>query len=164
MRHPRWLGGFQVVLASLQVCQGLHGFLYLTRESWGDLGVSRAESGQAVPSACMIHNRTGVRYCQGDGVGSGDRRGLRGLYLLVWLMANGWIGKGWSQRLRIGGQLTNLGLGGFPLLTLALARGRAIKNAQMVAEGGNPRTPLLPLLPSHLIFRLSWLFVSQRPC
>ena len=72
----------------------------------------------------------------------GDGRGSCGLYLRVWRMANGRVGRNWGQRLRIGGQLTNLGLGSYPAVTLALARGRAIKNAQVVAEGGDPRTPV----------------------
>ena len=53
--------------------------------------------------------------------------------------------QGWpklGQRLRIGSQLTNLGLGSYPAVTLASARERAIKNAQSVAEGGDPRTPV----------------------
>ena len=72
----------------------------------------------------------------------GDGRGSCGLYLRVWRMANGRVGRNWGQRLRIGGQLTNLGLGSYPAVTLALARGRAVKNAQVVAEGGDPRTPV----------------------
>ena len=75
----------------------------------------------------------------------GDGHGSCGLYLRVWVMANGRIGKNWGQRLRIGGQLTNLGLGSYPQVSLALARGRAIKNAQLVAEGGDPRKPVVTI-------------------
>lgn len=75
----------------------------------------------------------------------GDGRGSYGLYLRVWVMTNGRIGKNWGQRLRIGGQLTNLGLGSYPQVSLALARGRAIENAQLVAEGGDPRKPLVTI-------------------
>lgn len=75
----------------------------------------------------------------------GDGRGSCGLYLRVWVMTNGRTGKNWGQRLRIGDQVTNLGLGSFPAVTLALARGRAIKNAQVVAEGGDPRAPVATL-------------------
>ena len=57
-------------------------------------------------------------------------------------MANGRIGRNSGQRLRIGSQLTNLGLGSYPAVTLASARERAVKNAQSVAEGGDPRTPV----------------------
>ncbi len=75
----------------------------------------------------------------------GDGRGSCGLYLRVWVMTNGRIGKNWGQRLRIGGQLTNLGLGSYPQVSLALARGRAIENAQLVAEGGDPRKPVVTI-------------------
>ena len=56
-------------------------------------------------------------------------------------MTNGRTGKAWGQRLRIRGQLTNLGLGSYPTVSLALARGKAIKNAQAVEEGIDPRMP-----------------------
>ena len=56
--------------------------------------------------------------------------------------ANGRVSRSWGQRIRIGGQITNLGLGSFPAITLASARGRAVKNAQIIAEGGDPRTPV----------------------
>lgn len=72
----------------------------------------------------------------------GDGRGSCGLYLRVWVMANGRVGKNWGQRLRIGTQLTNLGLGSYPAVPLALARRRAIKNAQTTEEGGDPRAPV----------------------
>ena len=72
----------------------------------------------------------------------GDGHGSCGLYLRVWAMANGRVGRNWGQRVRIGGQLTNLGLGPYPAVTLALARERARVNAQLIAEGGDPRTPV----------------------
>ena len=71
----------------------------------------------------------------------GDGRGSCGLYLRVWTMTNRRTGKNWGQRLRIRGQLTNLGLGSYPTVSLALARGKAIKNAQAVEEGIDPRMP-----------------------
>ena len=72
----------------------------------------------------------------------GDGRGSCGLYLRVRLTANGRVGRSWGQRLRIGGQLTNLGLGSHPSVSLALARAKAVENAQLVSEGGDPRIPL----------------------
>ena len=72
----------------------------------------------------------------------GDGRGSCGLYLRVHQMANGRISRSWGQRIRVGGQITNLGLGSFPAVTLATARARAVENAQMIAEGGDPRTPV----------------------
>ena len=72
----------------------------------------------------------------------GDGRGSQGLYLRVHQTANERVSKSWAQRLRVGGQITNLGLGSYPRVSLALARERAIKNAQLVEEGGDPRTPV----------------------
>ena len=72
----------------------------------------------------------------------GDGRGSYGLYLRVWAMANGRTGKNWGQRLRIGGHVTNIGLGSYPAVTLAMARQRAVKNAQVTAEGRDPRKPV----------------------
>ena len=72
----------------------------------------------------------------------GDGRGSQGLYLRVHQTANGRISRSWGQRIRIAGRLTNLGLGSFPAVTLATARERAVKNAQLIVEGGDPRTPV----------------------
>ena len=72
----------------------------------------------------------------------GDGRGSNGLYLRVHATTNGRISRNWGQRIRIGGQVTNLGLGSFPAVTLATARARAVKNAQMIIEGDDPRTPV----------------------
>ena len=56
----------------------------------------------------------------------GDGRGGHGLTLHV--QANG--AKWWYQRLRINGQPANVGLGGYPLVTLPEARHAALRNAQ----------------------------------
>ena len=72
----------------------------------------------------------------------GDGRGSCGLYLRVHATANGRISRNWGQRIRIGGQITNLGVGSYPAVTLATARARAIKNAQLIVEGLDPRTPV----------------------
>ena len=62
----------------------------------------------------------------------GDGRGGFGLSLCV--IPNGV--KYWSQRIRIKDRYTNLGLGGYPLVTLAEARDAALANAR---AGGDPR-------------------------
>ena len=72
----------------------------------------------------------------------GDGRGSGGLYLRVRRTANGRVSRSWGQRIRISGQATNLGLGSFPKVTLATARQRAVQNAQLIAEGGDPRKPV----------------------
>ena len=69
----------------------------------------------------------------------GDGRGGFGLSLLVKPTKNGRVSKTWSQRIRINGQVTNLGLGSYPIVRLAEARRKALKNRQAVEEGRNPR-------------------------
>ena len=58
----------------------------------------------------------------------GDGRGL-GLSLLVRPAARGGFTKSWTQSVRIGGKPTSLGLGRYPVVTLAMARERALENA-----------------------------------
>ena len=68
----------------------------------------------------------------------GDGRGGHGLSLLVKpRVAGGWS-KSWAQRLRIDGRLRNLGLGSYPVVTLARARRKALANRRAVEEGRNP--------------------------
>ena len=49
-------------------------------------------------------------------------------------------GKRWIQRVTIGGKRHNVGLGGYPVVSLAKARGLALANAQSIREGRNPIT------------------------
>ena len=65
----------------------------------------------------------------------GDGRGGLGLSLRVQPTAAGGWSKTWSQRIRIGRRLVTLGLGSFPVVTLATARERALDNARRVALG-----------------------------
>ena len=69
----------------------------------------------------------------------GDGRGGLGLSLLVRPGSRNRVAKCWTQSVRIGGRPTSLGLGRFPVVTLALARQRALENAQAIAEGRDPR-------------------------
>ncbi len=64
-----------------------------------------------------------------------DGRGAHGLSLRV--QPNGF--RHWYQHIRIDGRYTNLGLGGYPIVTLEEARAAAAANARLVAEGGDPR-------------------------
>ena len=64
------------------------------------------------------------RYCDGQG-----------LYLDVRLTGS----RGWIQRLTIRGRRTELGLGGFPLVSLEEAREKAFANRKLDREGGDPR-------------------------
>ena len=72
----------------------------------------------------------------------GDGRGGHGLSLLVKPMSTGRLSKTWAQRLRLNGNPISVGLGSYPITTLAAAREKALLNARMVAEGGDPRTPI----------------------
>ena len=69
----------------------------------------------------------------------GDGRGGLGLSLLVRIAAQGHVTKCWTQSVRIGGRPTSVGLGRYPVVTLALARRKALENAQAIAEGRDPR-------------------------
>ena len=64
-----------------------------------------------------------------------DGRGAHGLSLRV--QPNGF--RHWYQHIRIDGRYTNLGLGGYPIVTLEEARAAAAANARLVADGGDPR-------------------------
>ncbi len=69
----------------------------------------------------------------------GDGHGGLGLSLMVKPRANGGLSKTWAQRQRIDGRLVSLGLGSYPVVTLAKARSNALVNARAVADGSDPR-------------------------
>ena len=58
-----------------------------------------------------------------------------GLYLVVEPSGN----KRWIQRLTIRGRRTDLGLGGYPLVSLSEARDKAFANRKVARSGGDPR-------------------------
>ncbi len=60
----------------------------------------------------------------------------QGLFLLV--EPSG--AKRWKQRLTVGGQRQELGLGPYPVVTLAMAREAALTNQREIRNGGNPKT------------------------
>ena len=64
----------------------------------------------------------------------GDGRGGHGLRLVV--TPNG--ARCWIQRLVIHGKRCQLGLGGYPLVTLAEARNKAFENRKLARAGGDP--------------------------
>ncbi len=74
----------------------------------------------------------------------GDGRGSHGLSLLVTRRANGRLSKRWTQRVRIDGRETNLGLGVYPVVTLSEARQKALKNRRSIEQGRNPKAPAVP--------------------
>ena len=61
----------------------------------------------------------------------GDGNGL-----LLWVKPSG--ARSWVQRLVIHGKRRNLGLGGYPLVSLAEAREAAFKNRKLARAGGDP--------------------------
>ena len=69
----------------------------------------------------------------------GEGHGGFGLSLLVKERKGGGLAKSWSQRLRINGKPSNLGLGRYPIVTLAEARTKALENARAVDQGRDPR-------------------------
>ena len=71
----------------------------------------------------------------------GDGRGGLGLSLLVKPASRGGFSKSWSQSVRLAGRPTSIGLGRYPVVTLAMARERALESARAIAEGRDPRHP-----------------------
>ena len=74
----------------------------------------------------------------------GDGRGGHGLSLLVKLMRAGGFSKSWSQRVLINGRPTNIGLGAYPIVTLAEARRAVIANRRAISQGRDPRAGGVP--------------------
>ena len=74
----------------------------------------------------------------------GDGRGGHGLSLLVKPTRNGRSSKSWSQRVCINGRITNMGLGSYPVVTLAKARQRALENRRRIDDGIDPRAADAP--------------------
>ena len=68
-----------------------------------------------------------------------DGRGAHGLRLVVRSRSAGGVRKSWAQRLSINGRPLNLGLGPYPIVTLADARDQALANARDAYRGLDPR-------------------------
>ena len=76
----------------------------------------------------------------------GDGRGGFGLRLVVKPTAGGRLSKAWAQRVIVNGKATNLGLGTWPVVTLAEARDKALANRRLLAKGQDPRSGGVPSL------------------
>ena len=75
----------------------------------------------------------------------GAGRGGHGVSLLVKpTKTEGLLSKSWSQRIRINGRETNLGLGSHPTVTLAAALRRALANRRAMQAGRDPRIDATP--------------------
>ena len=68
-----------------------------------------------------------------------DGHGGHGLSLLVRRAACCGLSKSWAQAIRPNGRTTSVVLGGYPVVTLAMARERALESARSVADGRDPR-------------------------
>ena len=62
-----------------------------------------------------------------------------GLGLMLHISPSG--AKSWVQFITIRGKRRNMGLGGYPLVTLKAARDKAFENKRVAREGGDPRRP-----------------------
>lgn len=71
----------------------------------------------------------------------GSGRGSLGLSLLVKPNTNDGLSKTWSQRIRINRKPVTIGLGSFPVVTVARAHEKALDNAQRVERGEDIRQP-----------------------
>ena len=69
----------------------------------------------------------------------GDGHGGHGLTLDAKIARNGRMAKSWIQRVRMNGKPTHIGLGAYPVITLAMARDKAIENARALTLGRDPR-------------------------
>ena len=68
----------------------------------------------------------------------GDGYGGHGLSLLVTPRKSGGFSKTWAQAISPNGAKTSLGLGSYPVVTLAMARERALANARAIARAATP--------------------------
>ena len=72
----------------------------------------------------------------------GDGRGSYGLSLLVKVTSTGRISKSFSQRLLVNGKIVMIGLGKYPVISLAQARQKALENKQTLVQGRDPRNAI----------------------
>ena len=80
----------------------------------------------------------------------GDGRGGYGLSLLVRATRNGRLSKTWSQRLYINGKAAMVGLGSYPIVTLAEARAKCVEKRRAAEQGRDLRSPDVPTVAEAL--------------
>ena len=89
--------------------------------------------------------------------------------LMLWIQPTG--SRQWVQRLQIQGKRREMGLGGFPLVTLESARETALANRRIARSGGDPRSQStaanVPTFAEasrtvHAIHAPSWRNAKQR--
>ena len=100
---------------------------------------SESNGGYGHPAPAPPHGLAGSSI-----LGGLDGRGGNGLFLNVKPTANGRLSKSWVQRIRVANQVTHIGLGGYPIVTLAGARKKAVENRCTIAKGLGPRGGGIP--------------------
>ena len=75
----------------------------------------------------------------------GDGRGGFGLKVRAHRTTAGHLSRSWTQQVRIGGRVTNLGLGRWPMVSLQEARARALENVAAIYRGDDPRNAPKPV-------------------
>ena len=112
-------------------------FVLVTASPLSDTGGYTVEDENAKRPARLTH-----KWIKGAKPGRyGDGRGGHGLYIRITERKGGRITRTWGQRIRIKGQITNLGLGCFPVVSLAMARAKAADHVRRVALGEDIRKP-----------------------
>ena len=103
--------------------------------------------------------KTPGKYSDGQHGGNG---------LMLWIQRSG--SRQWVQRIVIHGKRRDIGLGGYPIVSLKQARDRALANRQIALAGGDPRTQAKPGVPTfedatrkvHGIHAATWKNDKQR--
>lgn len=90
-------------------------------ESAGEVGILMGKR----LTAKLVENLDLGRYSDGGGMG-----------LMLWVSKNG--SRTWVQRLTIEGKRRDIGLGPWPIITLAKARDKSMANRRAVWEGRDP--------------------------
>ena len=95
----------------------------------------------------------------------GDGHGGLGLSLLVTPRKSGGFSKTWAQAISPNGAKTSLGLGSYPVVTLAMARDRALAN---VRHRRGPRPPAALHEPTYIRAissgKIRWPTLERRHC
>ena len=91
----------------------------------------------------------------------GDGPGGHGLSLLVKETKTARSSKTWAQRIRINGKLKTLGLGSWPVVTLADVRATVLDNARRVARGEDILKPP-PSIPTVTVDEVFDIVIDQR--
>ena len=87
------------------------------------------------PSQTNRPTRLSATFVRTVNVPGRDGYGGNGLSLMVKRASSGRLSKAWAQTIRPNDRTTSVGLGRYPVVTLAMARERALANARALARG-----------------------------